>query len=148
MTDDLLYEQRLKTCGLKNTRQRKSILDIMLAGNQPFTVEEIYLQLKAKAIDISMSTVYRSLETMSQKGVLQRVTLSGDNRMAYVIDRAAHSHYLVCSGCKKILPISQCPLGAYEKALEDETGFEIQGHRLDIYGLCPDCQKTRSRKKG
>lgn len=146
MTDDLLYEKRLKACGLKNTRQRKAILDIMLSGNRPFTVEEVYLLLKAKSIDISMSTVYRSLETLSQNGVLQQVTLSGDDRMAYVIDRAAHSHYLVCSGCKKILPISQCPLGSYEKALADETGFEIQGHRLDIYGLCPDCQEARAHK--
>jgi len=143
MSDDRLYEESLKACGLKNTRQRKAIFTIMAQGNRPFTVDEVFLALKAGHIDISMSTVYRALESMCRKGMLRQVTLSGNDRMAYVIDRAAHSHYLVCSNCKKILPIANCPLGSYEKTLADETGFVIQGHRLDIYGLCPDCQKER-----
>jgi Fur family transcriptional regulator, ferric uptake regulator len=143
MTDDCRFEDRLKACGLKNTRQRMAILDIMAAGSRPFTVDEVFLELKNKHERVSMSTVYRALESMSGKGMLRRVTLSGNDRMAYVIDRAAHSHYLVCTGCNKILPICNCPLGKYERALADETGFEIQGHRLDIYGLCPDCQKNR-----
>jgi len=146
MTNERDYGERLKACGLKNTRQRKAILDMMTARARPLTVEEVFLQLKAQKTDISMSTVYRALETLSRKGVLQRVTLSGNDRMAYVLDRNAHRHYLVCSGCNKVLPIPQCPLGAYEKALADETGFEIQGHRLDIYGLCPDCRRERDRR--
>lgn len=144
MANERDYEERLKASGLKSTRQRKAILAILSADVKPFTAEEIYLALKTEQIDISLSTVYRALETMSKKGVLQQVTLSGDNRMAYTVDRDAHRHYLVCSRCKKTLPISQCPLGAYEKALAKETGFLIQGHRLDIFGLCPDCQQKNS----
>jgi Fur family ferric uptake transcriptional regulator len=147
MSEDRFYEERLKACGLKNTRQRKAILDILSAEERPFTVGELFLALKNRRTHISMSTVYRALECMSEKGVLQRVTLSGNDQMAYVIDKAAHSHYLVCSGCRKILPISHCPLGAYEKDLADETGFVIQGHRLDIYGLCPQCQREEKEKK-
>ncbi len=145
MPDEHQYEERLKACGLKNTRQRAAILDIMAAGGRPFTVDEVFLELMAGHTEISMSTVYRAMECMSRKGMLKRVTLSGNDKMAYVIDRAAHSHYLVCSECRKILPISDCPLGQYEQALADETGFEIQGHRLDIYGLCPECRKARKR---
>ena len=143
MCQDRAYDERLKACGLKSTKQRRAILTVMAAGNRPFTVDEVFLALKAGKTDISMSTVYRALESMSHKGMLRRVTLSGSDKMAYVIECAAHSHYLVCSGCKKILPIANCPLGTYEEALAKETGFEILGHRLDIYGLCPDCQKER-----
>jgi len=143
MCQDRTYDERLKACGLKNTKQRRAILTVMANGGRPFTVDEVFLKLKSNRTDISMSTVYRSLESMSQKGMLKRVTLSGSDRMAYVIECAAHSHYLVCSGCHKILPISNCPLGTYEASLARETGFQIQGHRLDIYGLCPECQKER-----
>jgi len=51
-----------------------------------------------------------------------------------------HRHYLICLGCKKIMPIDHCPLGDYEKSLAKKTNYLISGHRLDIYGYCPECK--------
>jgi Fur family ferric uptake transcriptional regulator len=45
-------------------------------------------------------------------------------------------------GCKKILSIEHCPLKGYEEILKKETDYAISGHKLDIYGYCPDCQKN------
>ena len=134
----------LKTHGLKNTKQRKAILNVLSHSGTPLSAEDIYIRLKVENEDVSLSTVYRTLEQLCEHDVLQRVTLSGDNRMAYVIEEKEHHHYIVCTQCKRILPISHCPLQAFEKALAQETGFVLQGHRLDLYGLCPQCQQKQS----
>jgi len=135
----------LRQSGLKNTRQRKAILDILSIGEQPYAAEDVYLALKQQHVDINLSTVYRSLETMCEKGVVRKVSVSGDNRMLYEMNVHSHQHYLVCVNCKKICPVGHCPLEAFEKAVARETQYTIMGHRLDIYGLCPDCQKGNSK---
>jgi Fur family transcriptional regulator, ferric uptake regulator len=140
MADNCLHEEQLKESGLKNTKQRKAILDILSSSQQPLAAEEVFLMLKQNQIDVNLSTVYRSLETMSKKSVVRKVSVSGDNRMLYVLNEHSHQHYLVCVNCKKIQPVSHCPLDAYEKAVANDTKYTIMGHRLDIYGLCPDCQ--------
>ena len=133
----------LKTHGLKNTKQRKANLNVLSHSGTPLSAEDIHIRLKVENEDVSLSTAYRTLEQPCEHHVLQLVTLSGDNRMAYVLEETEHHHYIVCSQCKRILPISQCPLQAFEKALAEETGFVLQGHRLDLYGLCPQCQQKQ-----
>ncbi len=140
MSNSHPHEDHLKESGLKNTKQRKAILDILSSDQQPLAAEDVYLALKQKQIDVNLSTVYRSLETMSAKSVVRKVSVAGDNRMLYELNEHTHQHYLVCVNCKKIQPVGHCPLDAYEKAVAKDTKYAIMGHRLDIYGLCPECQ--------
>ncbi len=140
MANGCQHEEHLKESGLKNTRQRKAILDILSSSQQPMAAEDVYLALRQNQIDVNLSTIYRSLETMSGKHVVRRVSVAGDNRMLYELNEHAHQHYLVCVNCKKIQPVGHCPLDAYEKAVARDTNYAIMGHRLDIYGLCPECQ--------
>ena len=143
MADNFQCEELLKESGLKNTRQRKAILDILSSSQQPLAAEDVFFMLKQNQIDANLSTVYRSLEIMSNKNVVRKVSVSGDNRMLYVLNEHSHQHYLVCVNCKKIQPVGHCPLDAYEKAVAKDTNYTILGHRLDIYGLCPDCQTDK-----
>jgi Fur family ferric uptake transcriptional regulator len=71
-----------------------------------------------------------------------RLSIPGDNRALYEMNQMTHRHYLVCLGCKKILAIEHCPLKAYEKALGEKTDYAIAGHKLDIYGYCPECRRS------
>ena len=139
--------QPLRANGLKTTKQRKAILQVLAQAGKPLTAEELYIRLNAEHANASLSTVYRALESLCAHGVLQSVTLSGDHRMAYVM-AGGHRHYIVCSQCKGVAAISQCPLHALEASLAEETGYVLQGHRLDLYGLCPDCQRKRTDAPG
>lgn len=141
------HSGHLKDSGLKNTKQRTAILDILSVRKQPLAAEDVFLALKQNQVDVNLSTVYRSLETMSAKGVVRKVSVAGDNRMLYELNEHAHQHYLVCVNCKKIQPVGHCPLDAYEKAVAKDTNYAIMGHRLDIYGLCPECQTSKPAHK-
>ena len=137
------YGDDLKRRGLKNTKHRTAILDILERSNQPIAVEQIFLELNEKEIPVSLSTVYRVLDSLVLKNLVIKLTISGDNRALFEYNRMMHRHYLVCLSCKKIIPINHCPLGDYEKSLEKETGFTIAGHKLDIYGYCSACKEKK-----
>lgn len=135
------YEQRLAQSGLKKTKHRKAILFVMQKSKQPIAAEDVYFALKEQDISINLSTVYRTLEVLSDKGLLTKLSISGDSRSLYEYNRMVHRHYLICMGCKKIEVIDDCPLKGYEETLAGKTHYTIAGHRLDIYGYCPECKK-------
>lgn len=140
MQHNTAYARSLRQCGLKNTKQRTAILDILDCGTQPVAAEQVYLKLKEKNIPANLSTVYRTLDILAEKKLATKLSIVGDSRALFEFNRMTHRHYLVCLACKKILAIEHCPLEEYEKALEKETRYAISGHRLDIYGYCPECR--------
>jgi Fur family ferric uptake transcriptional regulator len=137
------HEEVLRRSGLKNTKHRAAILDILEQSDQPMTAEQIYLELGEQKIGVSLSTVYRVMESLADKNLVTKLSIGigGDNRAYFEYNRSDHRHYLVCLGCKKIMAIEHCPLKKYEEALGKEMNYTIAGHKLDIYGFCPDCQE-------
>ncbi len=141
MTKNIDFGDDLKRSGLKNTKPRTAILDILEQSDQPIGAEQIFLELRQKDISVNLSTVYRTVEVLADKNIVTKLSIAGDNRALFEYNRMVHRHYLVCIECKKILPVYRCPLETYEKLLEEETHFAIVGHKLDIYGYCPECQE-------
>lgn len=135
------YAGILKAHGLKNTRSREVILGYLESAEQPADAEQIYSELKEQGLAVNLSTVYRTLETLCEAELVSKVVLESPGKALFEYNDSAHRHHLVCVGCKKIIPISSCPLGEYEQALENETGYAITGHKLDVYGYCPECKK-------
>lgn len=147
MKNDTDYEDSLKHSGLKNTKNRIAILAVLERSKIPLTAEQVYFELKEKNISINLSTVYRTLETLSDKKMVTKLSLIGDNRTLFEYNRMEHRHYLVCVKCRKIMAIDRCPLESYEKILAEETDFTIFGHKLDVYGYCPECRKQDKCEK-
>lgn len=143
MCDSINYETELKQNGLKVTKSRMAILDILIQSDQPIDAEQVFLGLKEKMIETNLSTVYRTLDTLEEKGLVTKISMINDDRKLFEYNRLGHRHYLVCIDCKKIVTIHSCPLHSYEKTLEDETNFSIVGHKLYLYGYCYDCQKKK-----
>ena len=137
-------EERLKNSGLKNTKSRKAILDVLIRSNQPMAAEQIFITLKDKKIDINLSTVYRTLDSLINKDIITKISIMDDDRMLFEYNQLGHRHYLVCVICKKIVTVQNCPLGLYERTLEKETHFNIIGHKLYLYGYCEDCQRKNT----
>lgn len=141
MTD---IDELLKQSGLKSTNQRKAILQILEQRELPATADDVYLELKERAIAANLSTVYRTMETMSECGLIKKLGIVGEDKAYYEFFKVMHRHFLICLGCKKMIPIQGCPLKGYEKTLEEKTDYKISGHRLDIYGYCPECKKRQN----
>ncbi|MCE5202440.1 MAG: transcriptional repressor [Synergistaceae bacterium] len=141
MANGMEHDNELKQSGLKNTKQRTAVLDFLEHHDGPISAEQVFVELKQRDLSVNLSTVYRILETLANKGIITKLYIVGDTKALFEYKRIMHRHYLVCLGCRKIIAIDNCPLEAYEKSLEKSTNYSIAGHRLDIYGYCPECRK-------
>ena len=131
--DDLLKEKNLKV-----TKNRKIILKSLQKEENPISAEELFDKLKREN-EIDLSTIYRNLNILEEKGVLLKTTnLDGINY--YQINNSNHKHFLTCNNCHKKFVIEDCPIHELEEKIEKETGFIINGHNFEFTGICPDCQ--------
>lgn len=135
-------EQSILThLGVKVTRQRKTIITILERNPEPVTAEEIYQQI-GKEEKINFSTVYRTLSTLSEKGAVIKTGAPG-GKTYYQLRRSTHEHELECLSCHKHIVIETCPVESISRTLNEETGFVITEHNLQIKGLCSDCAEQR-----
>ncbi|NLO98253.1 MAG: transcriptional repressor [Peptococcaceae bacterium] len=135
------FRDDLKLCGLKNTKRRAAILEILEKSDQPLAAEQVFSELQNKGMPINLSTVYRTLEILAEKNLAIKLNITGENRTLFEYNEQVHRHHLICLECKKILTIKNCPLNGYEKSLAKETNYSIAGHKLDVYGYCPECNQ-------
>lgn len=136
------YKTLLHKGNLRNTKRRNLILEVVEENKSPMPVEAIFIRLKERGVPINISTVYRALEALVASGLVTKTTLSDSNKALYEMSSLEHKHHLLCVKCRQLFVINDCPLGDYEKALEERTGFSVKGHRLELYGYCLSCKEN------
>lgn len=143
--EGMCYKELFDMLDIKVTKHRKSIYEILDNSDNALTIEDIFLKLAIGDETISMSTIYRILDVFCEKGLAVKNQLPEKNKAEFELCRKAHKHRLICTGCDKVLEIKNCPLVNYERTLKEKTNFEIQRHRLDFFGLCPECQRNKKK---
>ncbi|MCX7746834.1 MAG: transcriptional repressor [Clostridia bacterium] len=126
--------------GCKNTKSRKAVIHVLEKAEAPMSAEEIYLSVKGLGTSVNLSTVYRTLELMESKGLVNKSIMS-EGKARYELSGEGHRHHLICTNCNKMVPIEVCPIEALEDKVGKKTNFEITGHKLEFYGVCPECKK-------
>jgi Fur family ferric uptake transcriptional regulator len=129
----------LRQHGHKLTPQRHVVLKVMASSHDHLTPEVIYEKSRLEDPGIGRVTVYRTLDLLSKLNLVCRVHAEGRCRSYMMRRPTEHHHHLVCSGCGTVVDFTNCSLIEMEKKLSQESGFDIKGHLLEFYGLCPDC---------
>jgi len=119
------------------TRQRKVILEELRKVNTHPSADEVYEMVRKRLPRISLGTVYRNLEILSESGDIQKLE-PGCNLKRFDGNPSEHSH-IRCIRCDRIADVPMVP--GFEIDLEKvkATDFEITGHRLEFLGVCPQC---------
>lgn len=125
--------------GYRLTGPRLSVARAVLGHSRPFTAEQVVADVLVAAPEVGRSTVYRTLEILASIDILTRV-LRADGHPAYVVGAPGHRHHLVCSGCGATVAFSACPVEQLVRDLNRDTGYAIDGHLLEVFGVCPTCQ--------
>ncbi|MBN2540383.1 MAG: transcriptional repressor [Bacilli bacterium] len=133
---------KIMDAGLKNTKYRVHIIDLLSGTEELLSAQEIYHRLIHKKLRINLSTVYRTLDKLVETKIVSRVQIENEKQALYEYNRNIHHHFLICQSCNRIIPIYHCPLHEYEQKLEEESGFHITAHRVEFFGYCSDCQKS------
>ncbi|MFH2051821.1 MAG: transcriptional repressor [bacterium] len=128
----------------RNTLQRSVILEELCSTKRHPTAAELFAKVRSRLPRISLGTVYRNLEVLHQEGRIRKLDFSGAEAR-FDADMDPHDH-IRCTrcGCVKDLPATSPPV----ELPRESAGFLIEGHRLEYYGLCPECRKTAARGPG
>ena len=138
-----MTQEQLKEKTLRSTQQRMVILEELRSKNNHPSADELYARVRQRLPRISLGTVYRNLEVLSQLCEIQKLELSGSLKR---YDGVCSKHYHIrCVQCNRVDDAPIAPLNQVENELYGSTVFEIIGHNLEFTGLCPDCtQKPKA----
>ena len=128
--------------GVRMTSQRALILEIIRRGEGHLDADEVYRQAREKQPRISLSTVYRTLQTLKKLGLVEELHFDEEHHH-YEIKSSIEHHHLTCLGCGQVVEF-QYPLARLIKRNVAETkDFEIVGTELHMSGYCSECQRER-----
>ena len=134
-----MEEDILTGLGIKVTKQRLAVLEILKCVKKPVTAEEIYDLLEEKDT-IHVSTIYRTLSTLAEKGVLTKTGFPGESTY-FQLKLHGHTHELECMVCHKHIPFHECPLETFSRVINKENGFVVTEYNLEIKGVCAECAR-------
>lgn len=131
-------QERLRSAGYKVTPPRCAVLQVIEEEGEHLNPAEIYVQARAIHPKLGRATVYRTLELLTELGMVRPIYLaeSGPN---YIRAEGGH-HHMVCSRCGKVVDFDECTAEEMGRELAQRYGFKIQSHLLEFYGLCAECQ--------
>ena len=134
--------EKLKMTGVRMTPQRHAILSYLVESMSHPTADEIYRALERRFPNMSVATVYNNLKVFMEAGLVRELTY-GDDSSRFDADMSDHYH-AICESCGKIVDFDFPPLSEAEQAASAATGFRVTGHRMEVYGLCPDCARQQT----
>lgn len=134
------YNITLEDTGLKKTKHRQLILSLLQAQTCLQSAEDLYLEALKSDRSISLSTVYRTLETFAENDIVGTVQLEQENKLLYELAHHSHMHHLICTECHKVIHIEECPVKSLQQTIGSKYDFHIQHHNLEFYGVCNTCQ--------
>jgi Fur family ferric uptake transcriptional regulator len=124
------------------TTGRRRLVHVLQSGGGPLTM----MQILANDDSLAQSSVYRNLTILEDAGAVTRIVTQDDfARYELAEHLTEHHHHLICSSCGDVLDflLEAKTETALDKALGDvakKLGFAVEGHSLDLLGVCVDCQ--------
>jgi Fur family ferric uptake transcriptional regulator len=130
----------LENAGYRLTAPRRALADLMAERDgSTFTAADLVADVRSRGLGIGRATVFRAIDLFVSVGAVERLDRpTGEH--AYVVCVPAHHHHLVCARCDRSVEVGDLGLGAIAREVTRRTGYRIDGHRLELFGLCPACQ--------
>lgn len=138
MTETERWLEMLEEKGGRITGPRSVIVELMVNSDRALSPVDVFDRARSKYPKMGLVTVYRTLEILSELGLVERVHQAEGCHM-YLRAARGHQHIMLCTRCGKAAYFSGDDLGGLIKKISDESGFLIQEHWLQLHGLCKDC---------
>ncbi|HEY5787066.1 MAG TPA: transcriptional repressor [Microlunatus sp.] len=122
----------------RRTRQRAAVQDVLAELHEFRTAQQIHDELRKRGDSIGLTTVYRTLQALSEAGELDALR-NPDGETAYRRCSDGHHHHLVCRSCGRTVEVSGPAVESWADAVAAEHGFRDVSHDLEIFGTCGSC---------
>lgn len=136
---------KLKQRAFRITPQRIAIISILADSKNHPSVEEVYMEVKKQFPTTSLATVYNTVSLLKDLDEILELGFPGNNR--YDGNRPYPHPHVICTKCKKIMDPELLNLEEISNEMSMKTGYQIFSHRLDFFGICPECQEKNCKNE-
>ncbi len=135
----------LENAGYRLTAPRRALAELITARNgAAFTAADLVADVRTRRLGIGRATVFRAIDLLETVGAVERIDLQNGEH-AYVACVPTHHHHVICSRCANATEIGDLGLGAVAREVARRTGYRVDEHRLELFGLCPACQRPTTQ---
>ena len=122
------------------TRPREWIASVLAREPRFLSAAQIHQRLKRAGARVSLSTVYRTLDHLQDKGDVA-ARADGDGELTYMLcEPARHHHHAICRSCGQVEDVDCAAMEQFAEALRSLHGFELDGHAIEFLGKCRACR--------
>ena len=132
------FRELLKDKKIQFTENRKDVLEIISNSDGPLTAEQIQHIANKNKKNLRLSTIYRNLNILYENDLLMK-SISRDGQAYFQMKNDYHKHNLICSKCKKVILLDDCPIHDISENIEKQYGYKITDHSFEFIGICPKC---------
>lgn len=130
--------------GLRSTEQRRVVTEMFFSSQGHLSIEDLLEQVRLEEPKIGYATVYRTLKLLKECGLAyERHFGDGVSRYEVAWEDEHHDH-LICAECEKIIEFEEDNIEQLQRKVANKYGFKLVRHKLELYGICPDCQAKKA----
>jgi Fur family ferric uptake transcriptional regulator len=141
MTDESPIVTALSQAELRLTDARRAVAQAVDEQQGHFTAEDVLDAAQRRRRGVGRATVFRSLELLTGLGLIERVDLPSGAHAYVACQPAVHHHHVLCSRCGRSVDVADIGLSPVIRRVESSTGYRIDAHRLELFGICPECRR-------
>jgi len=135
-----MIAERIRKMGKRLTKQRMLVYSLLMSLSKPATVHQIHSSLIKRKEKIDLVSIYRNLDFLEKAEMVCQCDFGDGTKRYEILDVKNHHHHIICRNCGRIENISMDEKKLVKK-VSDKTGFLIERHILEFFGLCPKCLK-------
>jgi Fur family ferric uptake transcriptional regulator len=133
------FRATLASRGYRLTEARRRIVEALVLAGGHVSADELVELLRETGTEVGRMTVYRTLELLTELGLVRPV-YQGTGAAHFVLLLDGHHHHLVCTKCHAVEEVDTCVMKDLERWAVGSHGFAVQGHLLEVFGICRECQ--------
>lgn len=139
MNNTDIWLDQLQENGYRITKARQAVIETIQKATRALTPTEVFDMARKKYSALGLVSVYRTLEKLEDLHLIQRVH-QPQGCHAFISESSGHQHMLLCNSCGEVTFFEGDDLDALTKTISKKTGYQINEHWLQLFGLCPACQ--------
>ena len=140
-------DQYLDRMSLKQTQQRRVIVQHFLSIDSHVDADELHRKVNADGHDVGLATIYRTLNLLTEAGLIEQKSFQDGRSVFEVAHPDSHHDHLICVECRHVVEFEDHEIEALQEAIAKKHGMELKTHRLDLFGRCLDKRACDTRKK-
>ena len=130
----------IEDAGHRLTGSRRAVAELIASRDGAFETADLVADSRQRKLGVARATVFRTLELLVGLGAVERLDLPNGEHSYVRCDSRVHHHHLVCTRCQRSVDLEGLGMTPLIAEAERRTGYKVDRHRVELFGLCPSCQ--------